>query len=132
MPLCGNERLKVLYDYYHLGKEGGFDFDIRQARKVGADFRNDLCNGMVKYFPDHFEDEGKYCRALFIKKYPSSLSDRFLNEITSLPVHSMASIDVVPVPKGLRFPMPRGRRRRRSKRSWMTSGRMTSACSLWG
>ena len=101
VPLCGNERLKVLYDYYHLGKEGGFDFDIRQARKVGADFRNDLCNGMVKYFPDHFEDEGKYCRALFIKKYPSSLSDRFLNEITSLPVHSIVSIDVVPVPKGL-------------------------------
>ena len=39
-----------------------------------ADFRNDLCNGMVKYFPDHFEDESKFCKALFIKKYPSSLS----------------------------------------------------------
>ena len=101
MPLSGNERLKVLYDYYHLGKEDGFDFDIKEAKKVGADFRNDLCNGMIKYFPDHFEDEGKFCRALFIKKYPSSLSDRFFNEITSLPVHSMASIDVVPVPKGL-------------------------------
>jgi hypothetical protein len=37
---------------------------------------------MIKYFPDHFEDESKYCRVLFIKKYPSSLSDRFINEIT--------------------------------------------------
>ena len=101
VPLNGNERLKVLYDYYHLGDEGSFDFDIRKAKKVGADFRNDLCNGMVKYFPDHFEDESKYCRALFIKKYPSSLSDRFINEITSLPVHSITSIDVVPVPKDL-------------------------------
>ncbi len=68
---------------------------------MGADFRNDLCNGMLKYFPEHIEDEGKYVRALFIKKYPSSLSDRFLNEITSLPVHSIVSIDVVPVPKDL-------------------------------
>ena len=56
---------------------------------------------MVKYFPDHFEDESKFCKALFIKKYPSSLSDRFINEITSLPVHSITSIDVVPVPKDL-------------------------------
>ena len=40
-------------------------------------------------------------KALFIKKYPSSLSDRFINEITSLPVHSITSIDVVPVPKDL-------------------------------
>lgn len=100
-PLSGNERLKVLHDFYHLGREDGFDFDIRHAKKVGADFRNDLCNGMLKYFPEHIEDEGKFVRALFIKKYPSSLSDRFLNIITSLPVHSIVSIDVVPVPKDM-------------------------------
>ncbi len=29
------------------------------------------------------------------------MSDRFINEITSLPVHSITSIDVVPVPKDL-------------------------------
>ena len=99
--LRGNERLKVLHDFYHLGKEDDFNFDMKHARKVGADFRNDLCNGMLKFFPDHFEDDGKYCRALYIKKYPSSLSDRFLNELTSLPIHSITSIDVVPVPKEL-------------------------------
>lgn len=40
-------------------------------------------------------------RALFFKKYPSSLSDGFLNKIASLPVHSITSIDVVPIPKDL-------------------------------
>jgi len=99
--LSGNERLKVLHDFYHLGNEGEFDFDIKHAKKVGADFKNDLCNGVVKYFPDHMEDEGKFSRALFIKKYPSSLSDRFLNEITSLPVHCITSIDIVPIPKDI-------------------------------
>ena len=101
VPLSGNERIKVLYDYYHLGDENSFDFDIREAKKVGADFRNDLCNGMIQFYPDYFKDEKKFCRALFIKKYPSSLSDRFLNEITSLPVHSITSIDVVPIPKDM-------------------------------
>ncbi len=101
VPLNGNERLKVLYDYYHLGNEGQFEFDLKEYKKTGSDFKNDLCNGMLKYYPDYFEDEGKVCKALFVKKYPSSLSDRFLNEITSLPVHLMVSIDVVPVPKDL-------------------------------
>lgn len=101
VPLSGNERIKVLYDYYHLGKEDSFDFDIKKARKVGADFRNDLAGGMIQFYPDYFKDETKFCRALFIKKYPSSLSDRFLNEITSLPVHSIISIDVVPIPKDM-------------------------------
>ncbi len=97
--LTGNERLKLLHDFYHLGDECSFDFDIRQAKRIGADFRNELCNGMIQFHADHFRDDKKYCRALFIKKYPASLSDRFLNEIASLPVHSMISIDVVPVPK---------------------------------
>ncbi len=100
-PLLGNDRIKVLYDYYHLGDENCFDFDIREAKVVGADFRNDLCNGMLQFYPDYFKDEKKFCRALFIKKYPSSLSDRFLNEITSLPIHSITSIDVVPIPKDM-------------------------------
>lgn len=100
-PLDGNERIKVLHDFYHLGNEDDFSFDIRHAKRVGADFRNDLCNGMLKYFPDHIEDESKYMRVMFIKKYPNSLSDEFLNEITSLPVHSVTSIDVVPIPKDL-------------------------------
>lgn len=38
VPLSGNERIKVLYDYYHLGDEGSFDFDIREAKKVGGRF----------------------------------------------------------------------------------------------
>ncbi|MCI8484510.1 MAG: DUF87 domain-containing protein [Lachnospiraceae bacterium] len=101
VPLSGNERIKILYDYYHLGDENSFDFDIRETKKIGSDFCNDLCNGMIQFYPDYFRDEKKFCRALFIKKYPSSLSDRFLNEITSLPVHSITSIDVVPVPKDI-------------------------------
>ncbi len=101
VPLTGNERLKVLYDYYHLGKEDQQNFDIKEYAALGSDFRNDLCNGMVKYMPEYYQDESKFCRALFIKKYSSSLSDRFLNEITSLPVHSIISIDAIPIPKEL-------------------------------
>lgn len=99
VPLNANERMRVLHDFYHLGKEEEFSFDIKHAKRVGSDFRNDLCNSMLKYYPEHIEDESKFVKVLFIKKYPSSLSDRFLNEITSLPVHSITSIDVVPIPK---------------------------------
>ena len=101
VPVSGNERLKVLYDFSHLGEENSFDFDIREAKRIGADFRNDLAGGMLQFYPDYFMDEKKFCRALFIKKYPSSLSDRFLNEITSIPVHSITSIDVVAIPKDM-------------------------------
>ena len=99
--LTGNERLHVLHDFYNIGKEDEFDFDIREAKRVGRDFRNDLCNGMIKFHQDYFETENKFCRALFFKKYPKSLSEELLNTITMLPVHMITSIDVVPVPKDM-------------------------------
>ena len=97
--LNGNERLKILHDYYHLGDESQYQFNLKEYKKLGRDYKNDLCNGVVKYYPDYYEEEGKFCRALFIKRYPSSLSDRFLVELSSLPVHSLISVDVVPIPK---------------------------------
>ena len=87
MPLNGNERLKVLYDYYHLGDEGSFDFDIKKAKKVGADFRNDLCNSR----------ESVIRITIFLRKSH----------------------------------MPREQRKRRLRKSWMMSVRMTSAFSSW-
>ena len=99
--LSGNERLRVLHDFYNLGKEDEFDFNIREAKRVGRDFRNDLCNGMIKFYQDYFEDENKVCRSLFFKKYPKSLSEELLNTITMLPVHMITSIDVVPIPKDM-------------------------------
>ena len=51
--------------------------------------------------PNDFETDRKICRAVFIRRYPTSLPDTFINEITNVPVHSITSIDIVPVPKDL-------------------------------
>ena len=104
-PLSGNERLRILHDYYRLGREDEFNFDIKKGRITGTDFRNEICNSSIKYHPDYFQDEGKVGRVLFIKKYPTYLSDRFFTELTFLPVHSITSVDVVPVPKDLTMKM---------------------------
>ena len=101
IDLTGNDRLKSIYGFYHLGEETDFDLDIKQGKKMAKDVKNDLINGSITFYPDHMIQSGKYCRALFIKKYPSSMSDHFIGELTSLPVHSITSIDVVPIPKDL-------------------------------
>lgn len=90
-----------MHDFYRMGEEGQFAFDFEESVKRNMDFRNDICNTMLKFSNDHFEDEKKFCRALFLKKWPSSQSDEFLNELVSVPVHSIVSIDSVPIPKDI-------------------------------
>ena len=90
----------------HLGLERSFGTpDIKEhlAADLDATLRPAVLLGLeaVHIHRQLGGGEKKFCRALFIKKYPSSLSDRFLNEITSLPVHSITSIDVVPIPKDM-------------------------------
>lgn len=99
--LNGNERLQILYNFYHLGNEDGFTFDLKQYKKTGQDFRNDLCNSVVKYYPDYFEDEGKYGRVMYLQTFSNSLTDRFYVELANVPVHSMVSVSGLQVPKNV-------------------------------
>lgn len=100
-PLNGNERLQLLYNLYHLYHEDEIQMNVKDYEETEGDFRNDLCNSRMKFYPEYFEDEGKFGRALFVKKYPRSLSDRFITELSSVPVHSIITIDAVPIPKDL-------------------------------
>ena len=100
-PLNAKERLRILFQFYRMGEEERFHFDFRESLRKGGDVRNDIAGGYMKFYPGYFETERKKCRALFIKKYPASLPDTFINEITILPVHSITTIDIVPVPKDL-------------------------------
>ncbi len=100
-PLDIVERLRVLFNFYRIGEEELFSFDYKTAFTYGSDPKNDICNGFMKFWPGYFETDRKVCRVLFIKRYPSSLRDTFLTEIGNLPIHSMITVDVVPVPKQL-------------------------------
>lgn len=100
-PLDAEERLRILFNFYRMGDEELFAFDFRESMKRGGDAKNDIAGEYMKFYPGYFETDRKKCRTLFIKKYPASLPDTFINEITNLPVHSMTTIDVVPVPKDL-------------------------------
>ena len=93
------ERLRVLHDFYRMGEEEYFSFDFEEAVKVGRDYKDDICNGMLKIYPTYMQDEKRFAKALFIRKYPSSLSDRFLTELATVPAHTVISIDVAPIPK---------------------------------
>ncbi|MFR5740450.1 MAG: hypothetical protein ACLUEN_00255 [Coprococcus sp.] len=58
----------MLHDFYNIGKEDEFDFDIREAKRVGRDFRNDLCNGMIKFHQDYFETEKQVLPGIIFSK----------------------------------------------------------------
>ncbi|MGO5096424.1 VirB4-like conjugal transfer ATPase, CD1110 family [Agathobaculum sp. LCP25S3_E8] len=92
------DRLHILHDFYRVGEESEFRFDLRENMKNGHSIKDAICPDSMEFKKDHFIMGGKYGRVLFLKEYASYIKDSMINELTSLNRSLMLSIDIIPVP----------------------------------
>jgi hypothetical protein len=96
VPLA--ERLRVIGDFYN----GGTINDVRDVLNIarrGHDFRDLIAPDRIQFKPDHIEIGDKFCRVLFLRNYPTYLSDDLITELTSSANVPLAlSFDMLPVP----------------------------------
>jgi type IV secretory pathway VirB4 component len=96
--LDATERLRILHDFYRVGEETNFRFDIRETMKKGHSFKDYICPDSIEYKKDHFVMGDKFGRVLFLKEYASYIKDSMISELCELNRNLMLSIDVIPVP----------------------------------
>ena len=97
-PLSGEDRLRVLHDFFRPGEERYFSFDQSRAIRGGVDFRDLICPDSFAFKADHFEMGRKVGRVLFLRDYASYLRDDMIAELCDFPRNLMLSIDVLPIP----------------------------------
>lgn len=93
-----NERLRIFYDFFRVGEEDVFKFDIKQFMRKGHSFKDYICPDSFEFRADHFKMGNRYGRVLFLKEYASYVRDNILSELTDLDKNMMLSIDIKPVP----------------------------------
>lgn len=92
------ERLRIFHDFYRVGEETAFRFDLRETAKKGHSFKDYISPDSFEFKKDYFVMGGKYGRVLFLKEYASYIKDSMITELTELGKNLMLSIDVIPVP----------------------------------
>ena len=92
------ERLRVFYDFYRVGEESSFHFDMKETRKKGHHFKDYICPDTMEFEGDYFKIGNRYGRVLFLREYASYIKDSMVAELTELNKNLMMSIDVVPIP----------------------------------
>ena len=93
-----DERLRIFHDFYRVGEETAFHFDIKETRRKGHDFKDFVCPDTLEFEKDYFKMGNRYGRVLFLRDYASYIKDSMVAELTDLNRNLMMSIDVVPVP----------------------------------
>lgn len=96
--LDATERLRILHDFYRVGEETNFRFNVRETMKKGHSFKDYICPDTIEYKKDHFIMGDKFGRVLFLKEYASYIKDSMISELCELNRNLMLSIDVIPVP----------------------------------
>ncbi len=97
-PLHCEERLRVLHDFYRLGEEEYFHFDLKHTMKCGHDFKDSICPEVMEFNKDYIKIGKKYCRTLYIREYASFIKDELITELTDMHRNLMLSIDILPIP----------------------------------
>ena len=96
--LDATERLRVIHDFFRVGEESAFHFNIKESRKKGHSFKDYICPDSMEFKKDYFKIGDRYGRVMFLRDYASYIKDSMISEITELNRNMRMSIDVIPVP----------------------------------
>lgn len=92
------ERLRIFHDFYRLGEEVHFRFDLNETMRKGHDFRDFICPDSMEFDKNHIKIGDKYCRVFYMREYASFIKDSMIAEFMDLPKNMMLSIDMLPIP----------------------------------
>lgn len=98
IELDAEERLRIYHDFYRVGEETSFRFDMKENLKKGHNFKDFICPDTFEQNKDYFKVGDRYGRVLFLKEYASYIKDSMVTELTELNRNMMLSIDIIPVP----------------------------------
>lgn len=93
-----DERLRIIHDFFRVGEETSYHFDIKETRKKGHDFKDYICPDSLEFESNYFKIGNRYGRVIFLREYASYIKDSMVAELTDMNRNLMMSIDIVPVP----------------------------------
>ena len=98
IELDATERLRLSHDFYRIGEENIFNWDMLDNMRKGHSFKDYICPDSFSFQKDYFEMGNKVGRVFFLKDYATYIKDDMVSELTDLNKNMILSIDVVPIP----------------------------------
>lgn len=92
------DRMRVFHDFFRIGQEESYHFDLKDLIKRGHSFADAICPDSMAVKSDHIKIGKKYARVLYLQEFPSFLKDSMVSELCDINRNLMLSIDIIPIP----------------------------------
>ncbi len=91
------EKLRVIFDFFHYGAEDDFHYDECLYEKRGYSFKDGVAPDSHEFRTDYFKMDGRYGRVMYLRDYANFIKDSFLSELTDIDRGLILSIDASPI-----------------------------------
>lgn len=98
IELDATDRLRILHDFFRVGEEANFRFDLLETMRKGHNFKDYICPDTFEFASDHFRMGNYYGRVIFLREYASYIKDSMVAELCDLNRSLLLSLDVIPIP----------------------------------
>ena len=98
IELNAEERLQMLFNFYRVGEEAYFHYEMLDSMRKGHNFKDFICPDTMEIEKDYFKIGERYARTIYLKEYANYIKDSMIAELTDINRNMMMSIDVIPVP----------------------------------
>ena len=92
------EKLRILYEFFHHGNEDDFRYDRKTTRLLGHGFKDAIAPESLAFWSDSFMIDGRYGRVLYLRDYANFIEDDILSTLSEIDRNLMISIDMEPIP----------------------------------
>ena len=92
------DRMRVFHDFFRIGQEESYHFDLKDLMKRGHSFTDAICPDSMTVKSDHIRIGKKDARVLYLQEFPSFLKDSMVSELCDINRNLMLSIDIIPIP----------------------------------
>ena len=98
VPLDACERMRIFHDFFRIGQEEYYNFELRDLMRKGHGFQDSICPDSMTVKSDYLKVGDRYARVLYLAEYPSFMKDSMISELCDINRNLMLSIDIIPVP----------------------------------
>lgn len=98
VELDAADKLRIFYDFFRVGQETAFRFELLETMRKGHSFKDFICPDTFEFEKDYFRMGERYGRVLFLREYAAYIKDSMVSELCELNRNLMMSMDVIPVP----------------------------------
>ena len=72
------EKLRILFDFFHKGREDDFLYDRTLYEKRGHGVKNAVAPQSMEFRSDYFKIDGRFGRVLYLHDYANFIKDSFI------------------------------------------------------